>query len=186
MKHKTLHCLQQQIARGDEQAFEALMHETMPLLHAYAFRLLRHEQLAEEAVMDVFVKLWERRTSFGEVHNPVFYLLKAVKNTALNYLKLNSKAPLATEAELQEDYFALQITPEDTLISKEHIQQIQQALDELPPRSRQVLLLCKEYRLSYAEVAELLGISQATVNVHMTQALKKLWKTLEALHLVSS
>ncbi|PJJ76052.1 RNA polymerase sigma-70 factor (ECF subfamily) [Thermoflavifilum aggregans] len=186
MKRKTLLCLQQQIAHGDEQAFEALMHETMPVLHAYAYRVLHDQQLAEEVVMDVYVKLWQRRHVFGEVNNPIFYLLKAVKNTALNYLKSSSREAISAEPEMSENDFALRITPEDALISKEHIRQIQQALDELPPRSRQVLLLCKEYRLSYAEVAELLGISQATVNVHMTQALKKLWKTLEALHLVSS
>lgn len=185
MKRETLLCLQQKIAYGDEQAFERLMHETMPVLHAYALRMLRDQQLSEEVVMDVFVKLWQNRTGFGEVSNPLFYLLKAVKNTALNYLKSPARKALSA-AELAEDRFALQISPEDVLISKEHIQQIQQALDELPPRSREVLLLCKEYRLSYAEVAELLGISQATVNVHMTQALKKLWQMLEALHLVSS
>jgi RNA polymerase sigma-70 factor (ECF subfamily) len=185
MKRETLLCLQQKIAHSDEQAFEQFMNQTMPVLHTYALRMLHDQQLAEEVVMDVYVKLWQGRTGFREVGNPLYYLLKAVKNTALNYLKSSTRKAVST-AEPAEDRFALQITPEDALISKEHIQQIQQALEALPPRSREVLLLCKEYRLSYAEVADLLGISQATVNVHMTQALKKLWQMLEALHLVSS
>ncbi|MBX5438676.1 MAG: RNA polymerase sigma-70 factor [Thermoflavifilum sp.] len=192
MKQETILHLQQQITQDDEQAFEALMHETMPVLHAYALRLLRDQQLAEEVVMDVYIKLWQHRHTFGEIQNPLFYLLKAVRNTSLNYLKSPSRMAVsaqlsAEQAEmLAEDNFTLRVTPEDVLISKEQISQIQQALNALPPRCREVLLLCKEYRLSYAEAAELMGISPATVNVHMTQALKKLWQMLEALHLVSS
>ncbi|MCL6524829.1 MAG: RNA polymerase sigma-70 factor [Thermoflavifilum sp.] len=185
MKQDVLLTLRDRIAHDDERAFEELMEVLMSDMHAYAWRLLNDQLLAEEVVMDVFVKLWQQRHGFAEVQNPLYYLLRAVKNTALNYLRQRAKMPVYSDH--GADY-SLQVcvTPEDVLISKEQLHQIQEALDALPPRAREVLLLCKEYRLSYAEVAELLGISTATVNVHMTQALKKLWQSLQALHLISS
>lgn len=64
------------------------------------------------------------------------------------------------------------------MISKEHLDLIQAAIRSLPPRCRQIFVLVKEEGLSYEEVATLLDISKATVNVQMTLALKKMWLSL--------
>lgn len=134
---------------------------------------------AEEIISDVFLKVWRLRQQLPTADKFPFYLYRAVKYTALNYVKKkNRKREIEGAYHIQAKEFATQ-TPEDVVISKENLRFINEAVNALPLRCRQVFMLVKEDRLSYAQVAELLDISPATVNVQMTIAMKKLWQILD-------
>lgn len=169
----------QQLERGDQQALRKLVLHFSPSLHRFACSMMGNMQEAEEIVSDVFVKLWRQRAHLPAVNALKYYLYKSVRNTALNYIKQNNRRAAGHYNWEVTALNAGMPTPEDFLISKEQLVFIRDAISALPPRCQEIFMLVKEEGLSYAEVADLLDISAATVNVQITIALKKIWKTLD-------
>jgi len=163
---------------GDMKSFKCMMNEFGPSLHYFADSIAGNLQEAEEIVSDVFIKIWQQRENLPPPDNIKFYLFKAVKNTALNYLKNKGRRAANLAAwELQVNLRHAQ-NPEEIMISKEDLTSIRSVIGQLPPRCRQIFILVKEDGLTYEQVAHLLDISKATVNVQMTLALKKVWGAL--------
>ncbi|HEY9262184.1 RNA polymerase sigma-70 factor [Chitinophaga sp.] len=165
-------------AVGDLAAFKQMMRVFNPSLKYFACSIVGNEAEAEEVVADVFIKIWQQRTHITPPDNLQYYLFKAIKNTALNYLKSNGRRATHYAAwEVAIHHHSAQ-SPEDILISKEQLDQIRSAIETLPPRCRQIFILVKEEGFTYEQVAVLLDLSKATVNVQMTIALRKIWSAL--------
>ncbi|PSL46639.1 RNA polymerase sigma-70 factor (ECF subfamily) [Chitinophaga niastensis] len=164
---------------GDIASFKELMKAFSASLQYFACSIVCNQEEAEEIVADVFIKIWQQRQHLPSPENIKFYLFKAVKNTALNYLKSNGRRITHHAAwEIQVNRHKNQ-NPEDILISKEQVTLIQSVIQSLPPRCRQIFILIKEDGLTYEQVAVLLDLSKATVNVQMTLAMKKIWAALD-------
>ncbi len=167
------------ISNGNERAFRRLVHLYYDRLYQFAFSIVKNREDVEEIIHDVFLKIWRLRENLPESDKFTAYLYRAVKNTSLNYLKKNNKKEEVERIyKLNPELKSLR-TPEDLVISEETLSCIKEAINALPLRCRKIFTLVKEDGLSYRQAAELLDISPATVNVQMTIALKKLWKTLD-------
>lgn len=168
------------ISLGDEQAFRRLVCFFADRLYQFALSLVKSPQDAEEIVSDVFLKVWQLRKQLpADANEFLYYLYKAVKNTSLNYLKKkNRKKEIETTFCVINAVKEAGQSPEEMIICKENLAHIQHAVNSLPSRCRQIFLMVKEDNLSYQQVAALLDISPATVNVQITIAIKKIWKTL--------
>lgn len=163
---------------GDLSAFKQLMKAFSPSLKYFACSIVGNEAEAEEIVADVFIKIWQQREHITPPESLQYYLFKAIKNTALNYLKSNGRRSTHQAAwEIRISQHVNQ-SPEEIMISKEQLTLIHTAIHALPPRCRQIFILVKEEGLTYEQVATLLDLSKATVNVQMTLALKKIWAAL--------
>lgn len=171
--------LLERIAKNSDQlAFGQLFSHYCDRLIYFAAAFVRSREEAEEVVADVFVKLWQTRERLPDIRYFQTYLYTAVRNTALNH---QSRAIFPHEA-LDDGHAALVpclVTPEDALISRENLRQIEQAVNQLPLRCRLIFKLVKEDGLSYREVAEVLDISVNTVNAQITIALKKLGSAID-------
>lgn len=167
--------LQQQIALfNNQQAYNELFLHFYPSLQQFAFSILKSKQLSEEAVSDVFIKIWENRKTLHTITNLKFYLFTSTRNSALNYLKKQK----GSQNLLPDDYWvelnSVFFDPEQLMITAEMIRKIQEAVQSLPPRCKLIFKLVKEEELKYREVAELLNLSVKTVENQMTIALKKI------------
>ena len=167
--------LQQQIALfNNQQAYSELFLHFYPSLQQFAFSFLKSKQLSEEAVSDVFIKIWENRKTLHTITNLKFYLFTSTRNSALNYLKKQK----GSQNLLPDDYWvelnSVFFDPWQLMITAEMIRKIQEAVQSLPPRCKLIFKLVKEEELKYREVAELLNLSVKTVENQMTIALKKI------------
>ncbi|WP_109697241.1 RNA polymerase sigma factor [Chitinophaga deserti] len=171
--------LLERIAKNSDQlAFGQLFSHFSDRLIYFASALVRSREEAEEVVADVFVKLWQNRSQLLEIRHFQTYVYTAVRNTALNH---RSRSIFPIE-ELEGNEAALipcVVSPEESLISRENLRQIEQAVNGLPIRCRLIFKLVKEDGLSYREVAEVLDISVNTVNAQITIALKKLSSAID-------
>lgn len=164
-----------QVSLGSEQAFRQIVQQFGDRLFQFAFQMVKNREDAQEIISDVFLKVWQLRRQLPPAEKFVFYLYKATKNTGLNYLKKSRrKKNVETELYHISPVHHADKTPEDYIISEENLKHIRLAINTLPPRCRQIFLLIKEDQLSYKQTAELLDISEATVNVQITIALKKI------------
>lgn len=172
--------IQQDIALGNEKAFAELYGLFNSKLKHFAKAITRSHELAEEVVEDVFVKLWCNRQNIASINNLTVYLYVAVKNQSLNHISQKAKDLVtAPFDDLDIEIGNVAANPYDLLVTSEMMQQMQHAIDELPPRCKMIFKLVREDGLKYKEVAAILNISVNTIDVQMAIAVKKICTALQ-------
>lgn len=165
------------IAEGDNEAFRIFYDRYYLNLYRYTSYFVKNTDVREEIVSDVFFNFWLNRKKNPEIKNLEGFLYTIVRNTALSYM--NNKQDTVVEInEHHHEKLSDVKTPEDTIIDEELTVAIKNAIDELPERCRLIFLMAREEGLKYREIAELLSISEKTVNAQMVLAIKKLSKSL--------
>jgi len=164
---------------SDEKAFKMLFDIYAGRLYRFAFSFLKNKQIAEEAVADVFFKIWLKRTTLPKINNIKAYLLKATYNTTLNYLDEEKKRKAVSLDDIEVDLDIDSICPETELISKELKRKIGQAIESLPPRCKMIYKMAKVERMKYKEIGELLDISVKTIDNQLAIAIKKIGEEIK-------
>ncbi len=159
---------------GDQHAYAQLYLAYMPYLLRFAKSIIKNNELSEEIVSDVFIKVWQNRADIGKVDNLKLYLYVSTKNTALNYLSRHFRKDVISLEEMSLNISIGTYNPEQLLITSEAVKKINLEIQKLPPRCRLIFKLVKEDRLRYNEIARLLNISVKTIDNQMAIALKKI------------
>lgn len=166
------------LIEGDELAFEKLYRLYSERLLAYLIKLLKSEDMACEVLHEVFIKLWNNRQHIDATQSFRSYLFRIAENCVYDFFR---KA--ARDKKLQtilihsacEDYNPI----EEAVYMKERSQLLQEAIDALPPKRRQVFQMIKIEQRSYEEVSHMLHVSVSTVNDHIVKATKSIRENLE-------
>ena len=136
----------------------------------FAYSITRNVDDAEEVVNYVFIAIWERHQNLLGIDTLKSYLFRAVKNRCLNQIKRN-RLPFDDMREEMpvpsKDHNAL-----DHMLAKESGAKINDLIDKLPTKCKQVFLFSRVHELSYKEIAELMDISPKTVENQIGLALK--------------
>ena len=150
-----------------------------------AYQYLRDVHDADEAVQDAFVKVFTHIVSYREELPFEVWFTRILVNGCLDLRKARSRrlrwvlpATIAGETAPREPV-APQPGPEDQLLASERGRQIAAAVEQLPERQRAVFTLCQIAGQSAHEVSQALGLSEATVRVHLFRAIRKLRGLLE-------
>lgn len=164
------------VKQDDLYAYELLFRRYYPVLHRYAFSLVRNDIVAEEIAQDIFLYLWEKRKQIDLRASLKAYLFSSVRNKSINYIKielprLQATVDVSEMVGLSDP--VMEINDEARLKAK-----IQYAIDQLPQKCRDIFVLSRYGGLTNAEIAEDLEISIKTVENQMTIALKKLRESL--------
>ena len=168
----------QGLHRGDHQIYEYLFRSHYIALCHFCLKYVREPAIAEEIVQEIFAYLWEKRESIKITSSLKSYLYTAVKNKAINYLKLQLPKELSKE-DLTEELASTEKPVEADLSSQEIHQLVQEAIDRLPEKCRIIFNLSRNSGLTYKEIAEELEISVKTVENQMIIALRKLREQLK-------
>lgn len=161
---------------GDVEAFEAIFRRYYEQLCLYAEGLLHSPDMARDAVQDVFVAIWKHKSSCKGCDSLRAYLFTAARNRVLKLLRHRSVVSRTrTRMTLEQrspGHGAAPDTPEELIDAKELAAAVERIIRELPERSREAYLLHRRDGLSYAEVAEVMGVSVRTVENHIARALR--------------
>lgn len=150
-----------------------------------AYQYLRDAHDADEAVQDAFVKVFTHITSYREDLPFEVWFTRILVNACLDLRKSRSRrlrwaVPMSAANETTPAEPATSDpTPEQRLVSRERASEITAAVDSLPDRQRTVFTLCHLAEQSTAEVSQALGLSEATVRVHLFRAVRKLRRLLD-------
>ena len=156
---------QDRLINGDEKEFKSLFDLLYVGMVQQATFYTNDFAVAEDVVQEIFVRLWEKRGELKSVQNLEGYLLLSVKNRCLNYLEHQQVV------DKYKQYCLLQeIQDDDDEDPEQFIEDIGKLLDKLPEKRKMVLELCVIESKSYAEIADLLGISLNTVKDHVKKA----------------
>lgn len=168
------------IGAGDVDAFEALHRRYASPMIRFAYSQLRSAEGAEDVVQEVFLALWRHRERWVLSGTVQAYLFGALRNRIVSH----RRKQLARGGRLQrvgeEAVVALPSASraDDRVVEAELVQAIERAIDGLTPRCREAFLLVRQQHLSYAEAAEVMGVSVKAVEMSMVRALAALRKQL--------
>ncbi len=154
----------------DYTSFNELFNLYYPRLCAYVYEITKNTTASEDIVQEVFIKLWKGRNDFnikGDIFN---YLLKACKNASLNFMRSET----SRRKTLEEIPDKETVDSQDLIEEQEFIDFVQQCIDLLPQRSKQVFLMSRFEGLKHQEIAESLGTSIKTIK-------NQIWKSLQYL-----
>jgi RNA polymerase sigma-70 factor (ECF subfamily) len=149
-----------------------------------AYNYLRDAHDADEAVQDAFFKVFTHIASYREELPFEVWFTRILVNGCLDLRKARARRlrwvlPMAaSESGPPPEPTTPQPTQEDRLVSSDQARQITKAVDQLPDRQRTVFTLCHIAEQSTSEVSQALGLSEATVRVHLFRAIRKLRKLL--------
>lgn len=162
----TPHILQQ-IVLGDQAAFAELYMTYRSSAIRFCISLLKDEEEAENMVHEVFLKIWDRRQQINPELNFHSYLFTCLRNATFDYLKKVEKDQLLRERYWQR----MQSFREDEGEEEERrMVLLEEAVNSLSAKRKQVLKLNVEQGKSYQEIAELLCISKNTVKNQLVKA----------------
>jgi len=172
---------------GDREAFGELVERHKDIVYAVAYRFARDPDLALDLSQDVFIRAYRGIKSFRGKSSFSTWLYRIAMNTCIDYTRKRSRSVDAqTVPEEVAEYAgsgAVETSgshgPDDQVLSGELGEQIQKAVDALPPYHKSVFVLYEIEGLSYKDIAEIVGCSIGTVMSRLHYARKKLRTMLE-------
>ncbi|MEL7589360.1 MAG: RNA polymerase sigma-70 factor [Prolixibacteraceae bacterium] len=176
------------IREGKENTFHAVFIAYFEQLEIFAKVYVEDRDVAKDMVQEVFVSLWNKRSSLPENMNLKSYLYQATRNNCLNYLKRlkvqakYEKRTLDNYNDLLLNYEALVRLNFDTLSYNELQGALDKAISQLPPKCREVFELSRYEGMKNREIAEKFGISVKAVEGHISKALKHLKDQLKTIY----
>ena len=172
------------VRAGDERAFAALFRRYYEPLCRFAFRWTGSRDAAEDAVQAVFASIWDGHARWMVSGTVRAYLYGAVRHQLLSRHREQEVRARHASAVLRLTAASAESSawarPDSNVESEELRGAIARAVAALPPKGRQAFELSRRDGLSYAEIAEVMGISRKTVEVHLTRALASLRAALGA------
>lgn len=178
--------LTMRIKRGDRAAFDVLCRDRYASLVSYAEMFLSREW-AEDVVQDVLLSVWEGRNRLDECSDLQGYLIRSVYNscvTVLDRMKTAGRYASIYRYRISTMMASGYLQPENSpvmmkILSSELKTSIDNAIDTLPEKCREVFRMSYLEHIPEKEIADRLGISVRTVEAHIYAALKKLRADLE-------
>lgn len=155
--------LQNRVSQGDQQAFAILFDRYHPRLFHYILGLVKSKEIAEELVMDVFLKLWLSRDMIGAIENFDGFLFKIAYNKSIDFFRAAAKDKTVADIIWDKIEIPAQSYADAPLLMQEYENKLREAIDLLPPKRRTVFDMSREKDLSHSQIAESLGISKNTV-----------------------
>jgi RNA polymerase sigma-70 factor (ECF subfamily) len=158
-----LRSLGQRIQAGDVGAFEQLFRAMHALLCEVVDSYVGSQDVAEDIVQDLFLRLWVRRRHLSWNESPRGYLFSAARNRAFHHLRHAALLRGKTAESMAEPRLAgapsTPRLPDEVFETAELRRRIRIAIDALPPRTRLAAILRWDHELSHKEIAVAMGIS---------------------------
>ena len=163
------------IGKDDYTSYNKLFIRYYSRLCYYVYRMLMDKEDAEDVVQELFLTLWNNRKKIEIGENVSGYLYKMAKNLALNHIRTetNYRAVLENREESPSYY------EESPLESEEFRIALNNCINRLPDRCKEVLLLHRVKGLKQKEIADQLSISVKTIKNQIWSSLQRLKKCLE-------
>ncbi|PPL02883.1 RNA polymerase sigma-70 factor, ECF subfamily [Parapedobacter indicus] len=166
---------------GDEKAFAEVYHTYQNRIGHRLLRLLKSEILAEEVMQDIFLKVWENRTSIDPEQPFKSYLYRIAENRVIDLFRRAKKEQSILE-EIIAGNTELYTHIEEALFKKEYASLLDRLIVQMPAQRKKIFIACKLEGKSYQEAADEFGIATTTVNDHLQKAMHYLKSKLVVNH----
>lgn len=159
------------LRKGDHEAFTQLYEKYSVLLIPTILRLLKSQELTQELLQKLFIKIWDSREQINPEKSFKAYIYRIAQNMVYYSFREDSRQKRLLDfviSQKSEGYSHI----EEDLINKEMDELVKAAIEKLPPKRKEVYLLFRYEEKTYKEISDLLHISTSTINDHLQKANK--------------
>ena len=169
---------------GDLYAFDLIVRRYKDQLLNFAFRFLGNLEEAEDVVQETFLRLYRNKKAYRQIAKFSTWLYTITSNLAKTELRKRKRRRLVSISDMGYDDKEYEIEDQRANTERDvdsimHEKLIQEAIQELSPRFREVIILRDVQELSYEEVGEILKIPLGTVKSRVNRARLKLQSKLQ-------
>jgi len=169
---------------GDKEAFDFFYKRHRGKIYGNILKLVKSTDIASDILQDVFIKVWNHAAGLDVEQSFEGYVVRIAQNSVYDFFRKASR-----QKKLEEKLIASSSVEDDQDIDagvelEESIKLLDQEINLLPPKCREVFQLCKIEGKSYDEVALMLNISTATVNNHIVRATRILKSRLSQVDII--
>ena len=176
----------EEIKYRDSELFARLFEQYKEPFARFAYSFVRDMVVAESLFVDALVDYWQRRDQLPENTNIPSYILTAVRNKALNYMRhqrvkqsAEEKILSKAQSDLEFRISSLESFTIEQLFVDEIGDIVRKSIAQMPEQTRRIFEMSRFENKRNAEIAEQLGISIKTVEFHITKMLKVLRENLK-------
>jgi len=174
---KNLKLVWEKMKSGDEKSLSGIFTFFYSDLYHYGIKIIALPDLVKDSIQDVFVRVWDKRNSLGDVDNPKAYLIASLRRKMFvnreSYFSGKSDEMIKDEGK-QNFSFVTSEFFEMNEISEQLRNSLVQAINKLPERQRELIYLRFYYNLRYREIARIMEVNEQTVRNMMQRALANL------------
>lgn len=175
------------IQAGDTDLFAVIIERYQGKLFAYLYRLIGSREEAEDLLQDVFIKAFKNMQSYDIERKFSSWIYRIAHNEAINYIKRRSLKRFISWEDITstKDKLVSNSTEEGAdfmWLRKETIGEVDEAINKLPIKYKQVLLLRYYSEKSYEEISEILQKPVNTVGTLINRAKKKMAEEMEKIN----
>jgi RNA polymerase sigma-70 factor (ECF subfamily) len=160
--------LVESIKNSNQGVFELVFNFYYSGLVVFADQIIKDTSISEDIVQSVFMKLWENRETI-DIRSFRSYFIQCVKNRCVDHLRSQQVKAKFDNRVPESDHFMMD---EDLWTKTELSELIEQSVESLPPRCREIFRMSRYENLKIAEIADQLNISKRTVETQISKALK--------------
>lgn len=172
---------------GDQRAYAELTERHRNAVFSIVFKIVRDREESMDLVQETFMKAFSSLASYRSEYKFSTWLYKIAANCSIDHLRKKRIKALSLDRKLETDDGSVEIevadnsyNPEKDLIRKQQRISIEDAIDTLPPKYREVIVYRHKDDKSYEEIADLLNIPVGTVKARIFRARELLKKKLRA------
>ncbi len=176
--------LTQLIIDGDKLAFTEIYNRYWPVMYTHAFKFFGNQDDARDVLQELFTTLWLKNAELNIQTNLSGFLYITLRNKCLDFIqknktKNNHLQSLTNYIEINQNNIVEEIT------EKEILRILDEEIENLPPKMKIIFQLRLKEHKSYAEIAEILNISDKTVKKQINNALKIIKPKFKGYHYLS-
>jgi len=168
--------LWKKLKEGDRQAFEILFRRYHQDLYRYATKFCRDREMAEDQIQNLFLKIWVRKESLGDVVAVKTYLWTSLRRELITSMKRKEKRIYQQNEVYGNAKFSLSV--EEFIINNEHAdirkKQLAKAVDSLTSKQKEILYLRFYEGMSYQEIEDIMEINYQVARNYLYQSIQKL------------
>ena len=162
------------VREGEVETLGILFERYQKLLLHFFLRFTRNHALSEDLVQEVFVRILKYRHTFGPESQFACWMYRIARNIHCQHYRKHGRETLQSEETHPGEIPDEELLPDESLDRRQQITLLHQALAELPPEKREVLILSRVQHLKYREIAERLSCDVGTVKVRIFRATREI------------
>ncbi len=171
------------LQRGSRSALFELYNIYYEDLYFYGMKISSDDALIRDIIQDIFIDLWTRQTKLPEISAVRPYILRMMRNKAIDEIKKHNQQVFGNDDVVFERLVDFQYSPEEIILSveaeREQGSRIAKALNALPARQREIIQLRFFSHCSYEEIVEITGVNYQSVRNTVSKALKNLRNSIQ-------
>ncbi|MDQ7815606.1 MAG: RNA polymerase sigma factor [Melioribacteraceae bacterium] len=166
--------LVEKFVSGDETAFNLLVRKYQKKIYWHARQMLGDHHDADEITQEVLIVMYNKLKTFGFKSSLYTWIYKIVSTRSLNQIRRKKLKRLVTFDTADEKEFSSKHDIIQDIANRDKLEKVNNALDKLPAKQRQIFVMRNYDQLSYEEISEITGKSVGGLKANYFHALKKI------------